>query len=304
VTTTAPAPPAEPGNAFELCGPLPHGTTVLEASAGTGKTYAIVGLAVRYVAEAGVDISRLLLVTFSRAATQELRMRTRDRFVAVAAALADPEAARTASDELIRHLADAEPEEVRARRTRLRAALSDFDAGVIATTHSFCQRMLAELGLAGDLEPGARLVEEADDLIRTVVDDLYLNRFARVAAPFSVKQAQRACRSRPIPTRRRRSGSPSRPRSVPKPNAGNDWRGYGTSTICWCCCAIFSPTRRAVRPRAVVSGTATRWCSSTNSRTPIRCSGRSCAGPSTATPRWSWWATRNRRSTRSGAPRC
>lgn len=191
MTTTAPAPPAEPGNAFELCGPLPHGTTVLEASAGTGKTYAIVGLAVRYVAEAGVDISRLLLVTFSRAATQELRMRTRDRFVAVAAALADPEAARAASDELIRHLADAEPEEVRARRTRLRAALSDFDAGVIATTHSFCQRMLAELGLTGDLEPGARLVEEADDLIRTVVDDLYLNRFARAAAPFSVKQAQR-----------------------------------------------------------------------------------------------------------------
>ncbi|MGW0002259.1 UvrD-helicase domain-containing protein [Nocardia grenadensis] len=189
MTTTAPAPPA--GNAFELCGPLPHGTTVLEASAGTGKTYAIVGLAARYVAEAGVDISRLLLVTFSRAATQELRERTRDRFVAVAAALADPDAARTAADELIRHLADAEPEEVRARRTRLRAALSDFDAGVIATTHSFCQRMLAELGLAGDLEPGARLVEEADDIIRTVVDDLYLSRFARTAAPFSVKQAQR-----------------------------------------------------------------------------------------------------------------
>ncbi|MGW4067012.1 UvrD-helicase domain-containing protein [Nocardia grenadensis] len=189
MTTTAPAPPA--GNAFELCGPLPHGTTVLEASAGTGKTYAIVGLAARYVAEAGVDISRLLLVTFSRAATQELRERTRDRFVAVAAALADPGAARTAADELIRHLADAEPEEVRARRARLRAALSDFDAGVIATTHSFCQRMLAELGLAGDLEPGARLVEEADDIIRTVVDDLYLSRFARTAAPFSVKQAQR-----------------------------------------------------------------------------------------------------------------
>lgn len=191
MTITAPAPPAEPGNVFELCGPLPQGTTVLEASAGTGKTYAIVGLAVRYVAEAGVDISRLLLITFSRAATQELRMRTRDRFVAVAAALADPEAARVSSDELIRHLAAADPAAVRARRTRLRAALSDFDAGVIATTHSFCQRMLAELGLAGDLEPGARLVEEADDIVRTVVDDLYLSRFARTAAPFSVKQAQR-----------------------------------------------------------------------------------------------------------------
>ncbi|MGW5381607.1 UvrD-helicase domain-containing protein [Nocardia sp. NPDC003963] len=189
--TTATTTTDAPGNAFELCGPLPQGTTVLEASAGTGKTYAIVGLAVRYVAEAGVDISRLLLVTFSRAATQELRERTRDRFVAVTAALADPDAARSSSDELIRHLADADPAEVGARRTRLRAALSDFDAGVIATTHSFCQRMLAELGLAGDHEPGARLVEEADDLIRTVVDDLYLSRYARTRAPFSVKQAHR-----------------------------------------------------------------------------------------------------------------
>ncbi|WP_328398267.1 UvrD-helicase domain-containing protein [Nocardia sp. NBC_00416] len=191
MTTTMTAAPPVPGHVFELCGPLPHGTTVLEASAGTGKTYAIVGLAVRYVAEAGIDISRLLLVTFSRAATQELRERTRERFVAVAAALADPDTARTASDELVRHLADAAPEEVGLRRARLRSALSDFDAGVIATTHSFCQRMLAELGLAGDLDPGARVVEEADDLVRTVVDDLYLSRYSRTPAPFSVKQAQR-----------------------------------------------------------------------------------------------------------------
>ncbi|WP_036501069.1 UvrD-helicase domain-containing protein, partial [Nocardia aobensis] len=69
---------------FDLCGDLPTGTTVLEASAGTGKTYAIVGLAVRFVAEGLVDISQLLLVTFTRAATQELRERTRERFVTVA----------------------------------------------------------------------------------------------------------------------------------------------------------------------------------------------------------------------------
>ena len=36
---------------FDLLGPMPTGTTVLEASAGTGKTYAIVGLAARYIAE-------------------------------------------------------------------------------------------------------------------------------------------------------------------------------------------------------------------------------------------------------------
>ncbi|WP_405137036.1 UvrD-helicase domain-containing protein [Nocardia sp. NBC_01388] len=181
----------DPGDGFQLTGPLPVGTTVLEASAGTGKTYAIVGLAVRFVAEAGVDISELLLVTFSRAATQELRERTRDRFVSVAAALADPERAQAQGDELIRYLAQANPGEVAARRERLLAALSDFDAGTIATTHSFCQRMLDELGLAGEQDPGVRLVENVDEVVSTVADDLYLSRYARDIPPFSPADAQR-----------------------------------------------------------------------------------------------------------------
>ncbi|WP_084161773.1 UvrD-helicase domain-containing protein [Nocardia sp. BMG51109] len=179
------------GERFELCGPLPAGTTVLEASAGTGKTYAIVGLAVRFVAEAGVDVSQLLLVTFSRAATQELRERTRDKFVAVAAALADPAVARDSDDELIRHLAAGDPAEAGRRRARLLSALSDFDSGTIATTHSFCQRMLDELGLAGERDPRVRLVENVDDLVATVADDLFLARYARGGPPFSVKEAHR-----------------------------------------------------------------------------------------------------------------
>lgn len=174
---------------FDPFGPLPTGTTVLEASAGTGKTHAIVGLAVRYVAEIGIDISQLLLVTFSRAATQELRERARDRFVAVAAALADPETARTCDDGLVRHLAQVDAEQVWRRRARLLVALSEFDAGTIVTTHSFCQRMLDELGLAGEHDPGARLVDTVDELVRTVADDLYLHRYARTEPPFPLSDA-------------------------------------------------------------------------------------------------------------------
>ncbi|MBF6210417.1 UvrD-helicase domain-containing protein [Nocardia puris] len=180
---------SDTGDRFDPYGPLPTGTTVLEASAGTGKTHAIVGLAVRYVAEAGVGIDELLLVTFSRAATQELRERARDRFVAVAAALADPEAAAGHADDLVRHLARAEADEVGLRRARLVAALADFDAGTIATTHSFCQRMLDELGLAGEHDPAARLVESVDEVVRTVADDLYLRRYARGEPPFRTKDA-------------------------------------------------------------------------------------------------------------------
>ena len=67
---------------FDICGPLPSGVTVLEASAGTGKTYAIAALAARYVAE-GTPLERLLLVTFTRMATGELRERVRERLVSV-----------------------------------------------------------------------------------------------------------------------------------------------------------------------------------------------------------------------------
>ena len=164
---------------FDLLGPLPEGTTVLEASAGTGKTYAIVGLAARFVAEGGVDLSQLLLVTFSRAATQELRERTRERFGSAAAALADPAAARLSADQLIRHLAEADTDEVTLRRRRLLQALSDFDAATIVTTHSFCQRMLDGLGIAGERDPDTVLVEAADDLTTEVIADLYLRAYSR-----------------------------------------------------------------------------------------------------------------------------
>ncbi|MDI9895932.1 UvrD-helicase domain-containing protein [Rhodococcus sp. IEGM 1381] len=163
---------------FDLLGPMPTGTTVLEASAGTGKTYAIVGLAARYIAEGIAEISDLLLVTFSRAATQELRDRTRSRFASIARHLADPEAARAERDPLVVFLASVDDAEVDRRRRRLRKALSDFDAGTIVTTHSFCQRMLDGLGIAGEREPESAFVESVSDLLEQVVDDLYLQMFS------------------------------------------------------------------------------------------------------------------------------
>ena len=65
---------------FELCGPLPapKTTTVLEASAGTGKTFTLAGLVTRYVAEGYAPLDKMLLITFSRSATQELRERIRE----------------------------------------------------------------------------------------------------------------------------------------------------------------------------------------------------------------------------------
>ena len=51
---------------FDVCAELPSGTTVLEASAGTGKTYTIAALTARAIAEGVAELNQLLLVTFGR----------------------------------------------------------------------------------------------------------------------------------------------------------------------------------------------------------------------------------------------
>ncbi len=162
---------------FILSDPLPTGTLVLEASAGTGKTYAIAALAVRFIAE-GTPVSRLLMATFSNAASTELRDRTRIRLRECAQALADPDAAAVSGDPLIELLALGDRGEVAQRRKALIAALSDFDAATMATTHTFCNRMLAVLGFLGEREQHHALVEDVDDLARETGRDLYLTRFA------------------------------------------------------------------------------------------------------------------------------
>src|SRR4029079_13056034 len=121
---------AEP-RPFDIRGELPTGVTVLEASAGTGKTFPIAALAARYVAE-GTPLERLLLVTFTRMATGELRERVRERLARDLAAETDV-----------------------TRCERLARAVSDFDAATIATTHGFCQEVLSGLGGAGDADAAA-----------------------------------------------------------------------------------------------------------------------------------------------------
>jgi exodeoxyribonuclease V beta subunit len=173
---------------FDLLGPLPTGTTVLEASAGTGKTYALAGLVTRYVAEGAARLDEMLLITFGRAASQELRERVRAQLLEAEHATAIPD--RWTSDAgLLGHLARGSAGEVAARRDRLRDALANFDAATIATTHQFCQLVLRSLGVAGDTDAGVTLVDDLGPLVAEVVDDLYLNHFGRSAQPPPITRA-------------------------------------------------------------------------------------------------------------------
>ena len=98
------------------------GLTVIEASAGTGKTHAIQKLVARLVRE-GVPMPRMLVMSFTNAAADELSQRVRGELQAAFDACAP-----TASRE----------------RLALRQALAEFDRACIGTIHGFCQRMLQE----------------------------------------------------------------------------------------------------------------------------------------------------------------
>ena len=173
---------------FDIADDLPEkGTTLLEASAGTGKTWTIAALVTRYVAEGVVTLPEMLVVTFGRAASQELRARVREQLVEAAHALAHPPAPER-RDALMNVLFTVDGTEVGdserlARLRRVREALASFDSATIATTHQFCQQVLRGLGVAGDTDPETQLVEDLDDLLVEVVDDLYLRQFAAEDAP-------------------------------------------------------------------------------------------------------------------------
>ncbi len=66
---------------FDLINSPLSGPVLIEASAGTGKTYTISGLFVRLVIEHGLSVDQILVVTYTTAATQELKTRIRQRLI-------------------------------------------------------------------------------------------------------------------------------------------------------------------------------------------------------------------------------
>jgi exodeoxyribonuclease V beta subunit len=133
--------------------------TLLEASAGTGKTHRITEIVVELVVDHGLPIDAILVVTFTEAAAAELQGRVRSR-LREAYASAGGEAAE-----------------------RLRRALEDFDRAAISTIHGFCQRVLARFAFESGTPFGTRLAGDAMDLVATVVRDFWTRLCADLTVP-------------------------------------------------------------------------------------------------------------------------
>ena len=173
---------------FDILGDLPDGFTVLEASAGTGKTWSLAGLVTRFVAERGLGASELCIVSFTEAATAELRGRIRSRLAEAAAHLAAGAPDGAARDDPVLHAVGADPEQWHLRRQRLEAALADFDAASISTIHGFCSRLVPADGALGAITADDTDVDE-------IVTDRVLARYGRdgswKAEPRKVAEAVR-----------------------------------------------------------------------------------------------------------------
>ena len=153
-----------------------RGRNLVDASAGTGKTYAIETLFVRLLLETEHSPTQLLVVTFTEAATAELRDRIRKR-VRECLAAATAESSSDLDPALVEIIArTGDPER---SANRLREALYDFDNVEISTIHGFCQRMLMERALESDVTFNSQLYGDA----RPMIDELILDYWATHAGP-------------------------------------------------------------------------------------------------------------------------
>ena len=128
------------------------GIRLIEASAGTGKTYTLATLVTRLVVERGLRMGQILAVTFTEAATQELRERLRRRLVLiarVAAGLVREGEGDAHEIALCRRLVErrAAVEDAASLRARLAQAARELDLAAVHTIHGFCARVLGEHAL-------------------------------------------------------------------------------------------------------------------------------------------------------------
>ena len=162
---------------FELTHPLPSREwLLLEASAGTGKTYSLTGLVARYVAEEGLRADELLMVTFTRAAAAEMKQEVREQLLRALNAVNASDSEKL--DPWLANLRDCTADELVLRRERLETAISNIDSATISTIHGFFQQALGDLGIrSGDAKTPAPA--ESDAVVsQKVIRDVLVNRFA------------------------------------------------------------------------------------------------------------------------------
>ncbi|MFZ0613392.1 MAG: UvrD-helicase domain-containing protein, partial [Desulfobacterales bacterium] len=144
------------------------GTTLIEASAGTGKTYTIAGLFVRLILEHDLAVDQILVVTYTTAATEELKTRIRSKLIQTRQAMLRGQS----EDPFIGGLISASLDPG-AAAARLDGVLADFDRAAIVTIHGFCQRLLHEHAFETGTLYDAELMTDPTIYTREAAEDFW-----------------------------------------------------------------------------------------------------------------------------------
>ncbi len=149
-----------------------QGTALIEASAGTGKTYTLAALYLRLLLGLGrkeaLDVTNILVVTFTEAATQELRERIRARIQEARIAFV----LGSSDDPFIQQLLAQHDDHARAVLD-LEFAASEMDQAAIFTIHGFCQRMLSEHAFESGANFNDELVSDDSEIVRQALLDYW-----------------------------------------------------------------------------------------------------------------------------------
>lgn len=165
------------------------GAALIEASAGTGKTYTLALLYIRLVLQQGGALAfhqpllppQILVVTFTRAATKELRDRIRQRLVETAQFLRLTQVPANADPLLLelKHQLEAEGASLTTSAYKLEMAAQYMDEAAISTIHGWCYRMLKEHAFDSGNLFHQELIENENDLLLIACQDywrcFYLN---------------------------------------------------------------------------------------------------------------------------------
>jgi exodeoxyribonuclease V beta subunit len=153
-------------------------TCLIEASAGTGKTYSIANIFLHAVLS-GIPVEQILVVTFTEAATKELRSRIRANIVKALDCLKEHKSSDETLLAIIFELF-AEVDE-KTKLELLETALLNIDQAAIFTIHSFCQRMLTENSFESKIAYGAELLTDTSELIQELAENFWRDNLLNIS---------------------------------------------------------------------------------------------------------------------------
>ncbi|MDR9418931.1 exodeoxyribonuclease V subunit beta [Gracilimonas sp.] len=155
---------SKPLNVFKA--PL-KGISLVEASAGTGKTYNITSLYVRALLEQDLEPSQVLVMTFMEAATAELKFRIRERLRESLNAI---ETQNANGDSFLAELISQNYENA---VSKLKTAIDTFDECAVFTIHGFCNKILGEYSLYFDIPVNFEVLTDPTEILQECVDDYW-----------------------------------------------------------------------------------------------------------------------------------